>query len=529
MKRSFLRTMLTIVLLSFLAGGASAHGTHHGSPDAQKAARPLEPSPSLRFQFRDAIWTRDIDAALKMLREHPKLAVIRLGFYSLETALPLAVHVNSLELVEALLKAGADANQMMAPGLSIFSPCLRHACANGNVKIVEALLKAGARVKNDDDDSIAPMHLASKGGHVEVMKRLIAAGAAVDVKTKNQETPLHYAALSDNSAAVELLLDHGAKLDTETKRGVRPIHVAVARGHIQTYALLIQRGADVTPDPYKQTLLHYAVGGCALEYGRAEPRREMVLRIIGDGLSLDARDSSGKTPLFGATSSEIIDLLLQFRADPNATDSDGLKPIHLISNRASPAALRRLLREKVDVNAKDNTGRTPLHYYVHNPEIARVLIEAGADVNARTKNNETPLQMWTGGFQPRVALVLLEAGASSADTADLSGRTPLHRYSEMRPGSYGVDAKYREKLLIALIQRKASVNQKDNRGRTALHILAEMTLYNEHALSKKLLDVLVEHGADVKLVDSKGRTALDLLKKNPQTELADYLSKISSD
>jgi ankyrin repeat protein len=58
-------------------------------------------------------------------------------------------------------------------------------------------------------------------------------------------------------------------------------------------------------------------------------------------------------------------------------------------------------------------------------------------------------------------------------------------------------------VMTLLIDRGARLNERDNRGRTALMIAAEL----DHAAA---VDVLLAHGADKSLKDKQGKAASDL-------------------
>lgn len=95
-----------------------------------------------------------------------------------------------------------------------------------------------------------------------------------------------------------------------------------------------------------------------------------------------------------------------------------------------------------------------------------LLLNHAVDVNARYGNDLTAL-MWAAGH---------EDAAGSNDVAD---------------------------VLALLIDHGARINEKDNRGRTALMIAASLG-------HDKAVDVLLARGADKTLRDSTGKTAADL-------------------
>ena len=127
-----------------------------------------------------------------------------------------------------------------------------------------------------------------------------------------------------------------------------------------------------------------------------------------------------------------------------------------------------LLAQGADPNAIDATGKAPILYAaaLGFTPIVRRLLAANVDVNARYRNDLTTL-MWVAGFGD---------GAGVLDV---------------------------EQVVNLLIDRGASIDAADNRGRTALMIAAELG----HG---SIVDLLLRRGADRTLTDKDGKTARDL-------------------
>jgi len=101
---------------------------------------------------------------------------------------------------------------------------------------------------------------------------------------------------------------------------------------------------------------------------------------------------SGETPLMSATSinkphaAEIVQLLLEHGAKPNAVDANGRTALIYAIQEGNMDAVRMLIAYHVDVNALDTEGRPPLAH-VSSPltemgrQIQELLIQAGADAD----------------------------------------------------------------------------------------------------------------------------------------------------
>ena len=159
----------------------------------------------------------------------------------------------------------------------------------------------------------------------------------------------------------------------------------------------------------------------------------------------DATATGNLTPLHVALQSGQYDsaaILLKYGADPVAVTDSGALPLHLLyvaecgscEEDTSPAPTsatnrqeiaRLLLSEGAQINGIDSTGATPLHYAVMDPAAALEKVdelrELGADVGIRD-NNGTPLSFYAAlaGNTAAAERVRLLAG-HSVDEVDSDG------------------------------------------------------------------------------------------------------------
>lgn len=203
------------------------------------------------------------------------------------TPLHHAVDVDHTELVELLIKSGADVN---ARDLQRETP-LHIAAQNGNREIAELLIKSGADV-NDNKFYInsPPLHTALSFRNIEVAKLLIDNGADVNAKSKWGFTPLQ---LAKSPEIAKILIDKGARLDAIDNEGRTPLHTAISE-------LWVDR-----------------------------PR---IKFLIENGADVNAQDNTGRTPLYIAVLKgyyDIAEFLIQRGADLNVKDNDGNTPLNV--------------------------------------------------------------------------------------------------------------------------------------------------------------------------------------------------------
>jgi ankyrin repeat protein len=152
--------------------------------------------------------------------------------------------------------------------------------------------------------------------------------------------------------------------------------------------------------------------------------------FIGAGVSVEARDEFGQTPLHVAAMcghDPIVRTLIELEADIEVRDETNQAPLHLAAMWSRDLVVRTLIEQGADIYARDNSNRTPLHRAAGagNDPIVRTLIEQGADINARDNSNRMPLH-WAAmfGLAP-IVRTLIELGADK-EARNGRNKTPLH-------------------------------------------------------------------------------------------------------
>jgi len=170
---------------------------------------------------------------------------------------------------------------------------------------------------------------------------------------------------------------------------------------------------------------------------------QIAQSLIDCGSDVNKRDDNGMTPLFYAKSKSMLLLLLENGADPNVSDNLGKSLIFYV-NRIDFVDL--LLKHGANVNLLDSESKSPL-MCCQNAEIAERLLEYSADPNAIDIEGQSALHHTTS----LVMINLLLARGADPNQADECGRTPLFFVETI-----GVAA--------ALVEAGAMVSQCDNSG-----------------------------------------------------------------
>lgn len=183
---------------------------------------------------------------------------------------------------------------------------------------------------------ITPLVAALHGRHFHIAELLHRHGADLDVQDNGGHTSLHEACRTGVPDIVQWLLVHGADMNAQCCQRYSPLHVAADNGSLQALKILIAHNADI-----------------------------------------DIRTVHGKCPLHVAASPkvhrdhvEIMQLLLDKGANPNARDKNDSTPLHHSSwwkraknypaTQGTVEGTRLLLKHGALVDAKDNEGRTPM-------------------------------------------------------------------------------------------------------------------------------------------------------------------------
>lgn len=158
-----------------------------------------------------------------------------------------AICEGDLEETETLLKQAYVNFYIDSRICEAYSPLI-YACQEANLNVVEYLIREGANV-NVEIDSYSPLMMACKSEAntnrvTEVVKLLIKEGAVINQSCKYGDTPLMFACQYGHQGAVELLIEEASLDATSNVSGNSAIFYAIESNSIEIVRMLIANGAQ---------------------------------------------------------------------------------------------------------------------------------------------------------------------------------------------------------------------------------------------------------------------------------------------
>ena len=171
------------------------------------------------------------------------------GPFGRETVYPLHEAVERPVLLKALLKYGADANQM---SYCTFSK-----------------------------KTMTPIENAVSLSCAESLRALLEYGAKLPEETRNQKRPIF--ADVDDPQITQILIEYGANLEQRDKTGKKLLHRPLSKEAVDQ---LIDKGVNLFCKDFNgNTVLHF------------QTQKDVIEKLMDHGLSIHARNAEGNAPL----------------------------------------------------------------------------------------------------------------------------------------------------------------------------------------------------------------------------------------
>ena len=350
------------------------------------------------------------------------------------TALHLAIDSHNLDIAAGLIRAGVDLTVKDQQGTPPLFYCIR----DQHYELLEMLLKAGADPNRMHPmNFLIPLHSAVIAGDLRMVQILLAGGADPEKIDLRKKTPLIIAAIADHPEIVAALLAAGADPERLDSRKQSALHMALRRskdsdGMYVSAKILMPLMRDLNmADDEGATPLHKAA---LLSDGAP-----IVQLLLQAGADPNIRDLDGRSPLhyaarFGAAAS--VQALLAAGADPVLRDRARCTALFLAAEHGRTEVVSLLTEANPNmVNVWNEDYVMPVHHAAAdgNLEILEILIKADATLDdvGYTHQKTTALHLAVARGHIKVVKRLLAAGADTG-IRDIHGRTPLELAAEFK-------------------------------------------------------------------------------------------------
>jgi ankyrin repeat protein len=220
-----------------------------------------------------------------------------------------------------------------------------------------------------------------------------------------------FAAVASNDiAAVNGFLSAGTDPNVRSENNNETALIyAASHGQPELIDVMLQNGADVNA----KDLQNYT----ALLRALQKDQDEIVEKIIAQpkvDLNAQGNGKAATVLMYYVQHGDEnkVRALLQRGANPKLTDADGDTALHLAAqSRTAVNLVRLLLNSGADPNAKNNLGGTPLMWAAvyGNDDAARLLLEKGADAAIKDNQGVTASQWATKNHYDELAKFLADA------------------------------------------------------------------------------------------------------------------------
>lgn len=166
------------------------------------------------------------------------------------------------------------------------------------------------------------------------------------------------------------------------------------------------------------------------EFKLIESINESELQKQIEDLNLNKRNDRGRTLLHHAAiynnNPAVIKELIDAGISVNARDTHGYTPLHFAAQYNNVEVLEAFLETEVGLEKKEARGQTPLHLAAqyNEPEVVERLIKAGAEIEATDENNQRPLHLAATDNDTEVVELLINENAE-IDPEGIWRATPL--------------------------------------------------------------------------------------------------------
>ncbi|CAC5356083.1 unnamed protein product [Mytilus coruscus] len=244
-----------------------------------------------------------------------------------------------------------------------------------NLENVELILKSGVQFK-ENAVSYRPLIMAVKKRHVQLIELLLRYDIDINAFDNDLHSALYYCVEQDDVDIIKLIMKK-SKISYSAHENLL---IVCSSRQMATY--LLDENID------KNVKFKDANGKSILHHVRS---KDLVSFFIERGCIVDHIDDQGQTPIFCASSSDILGSFLDFHPNMHQTDKKRRNVLHYFSDTSLVSLIFSQMTEEIKkfmLNSPDVYGRTPI-FYAATVEMLDLLLHNGAVVTHKAKEYST--------------------------------------------------------------------------------------------------------------------------------------------
>ncbi|VDN01765.1 unnamed protein product [Thelazia callipaeda] len=271
---------------------------------------------------------------------------------------------------------------------------IHHAASCNYPRVIIRLCENNSSLVNEQSAcGKYPLHIAAEKNAKQAVQVLLSLGALTANQDRQLRNAVHYAA-QNSSEVLELLLnapDFMDAIDSIDGDGLSPLCLAVSSANVKCVEILLNANCSIGPFPGGSllTIMTEAIpspdmprildllvmnspkflaekidGSSTVLHQRIEMKLLYhIMELVGDMLNIDARDLTGRTPLFCAVLRNDLSqsiALLSFNADVSIADCNGDTPLHIAAKNQNVKLFKLLLCFGASLFLKNVQGVAPI-------------------------------------------------------------------------------------------------------------------------------------------------------------------------
>ena len=286
------------------------------------------------------------------------------------------------DVAKLLLENGCCPNKRNPKG----TPVLSLLVASGEPDLVSLALDKGADLEALGSSGETALLTAVHYKQVPCLKVLLERGSNPNVVSQEGNTAIMWAAGRSNGigspkslAAMKVLLQYGADPNKCNNRGYTPLMASSLIRESETVRTLISAGANLEAVDFRgETAIFKAVYSNCPE----------SVKILGNaGANVNAQCKIQRTPLMVCTSYPVLNVLIEFKANPKLEDCDGYTALHHFAIADKTQFIRLLLIQGACIDHRCKKGNTPLQVAIRARSNESVHFLISRNANVSTKND----------------------------------------------------------------------------------------------------------------------------------------------